>query len=240
MSTPNPSTSRSNVDSIFISAFQAYKKKTRKDITSHPLATELQTCGSPDAILALLRRQIPSSSQSQSENERFTKWLTPTVNVVYSFSATLCGSAGLVNITMPLPLRIFALTVVCQVFPPPNAIFTGIGVLLLAAKDVKADQETLINLFNRIEYFFLRLVIYTEVPPTTAMTAITVDIMVEVLTIVALATKEMKYGRLKKYFKKLMGNTDLEDSLQRLDNLTQEEARMGLAELKKVTHNISG
>jgi hypothetical protein len=38
--------------------------------------------------------------------------------------------------------------------------------------------------------------------------------------------------------RKLVGNTDIEDSLQRLDRLTQEEARMASAELLKVTHNV--
>ena len=37
----------------------------------------------------------------------------------------------------------------------------------------------------------------------------------------------------------LSGNTDIEDSLERLDKLTQEEARMALAELLKVTHSVS-
>jgi hypothetical protein len=36
----------------------------------------------------------------------------------------------------------------------------------------------------------------------------------------------------------VLGNTDIEDSLQRLDKLTQEEARMASAESLKVTHNI--
>jgi archaellum component FlaC len=35
----------------------------------------------------------------------------------------------------------------------------------------------------------------------------------------------------------LIGSTDIEDSLQRLDKLTQEEARMALAELLKVAHS---
>ena len=34
------------------------------------------------------------------------------------------------------------------------------------------------------------------------------------------------------------GNTDIEDSLQRLDELTQEEARVASAELLKVTHSV--
>jgi methyl-accepting chemotaxis protein len=38
--------------------------------------------------------------------------------------------------------------------------------------------------------------------------------------------------------RKLTGNTDIEDSLERLDKLTQEEARMASAELLEITHSI--
>jgi hypothetical protein len=37
-----------------------------------------------------------------------------------------------------------------------------------------------------------------------------------------------------------MENTDIEVSLERLDKLTQEEARMASAELLKVTHSVNG
>jgi uncharacterized protein YoxC len=37
-----------------------------------------------------------------------------------------------------------------------------------------------------------------------------------------------------------MGNTDIEDALQRLDKLTQEEARMANAEHLRIAHNIEG
>jgi len=50
------------------------------------------------------------------------------------------------------------------------------------------------DLFGRIEYFFRRLEIYTEVPPTTVMTGIAVDIVVEVLRVLGIATKEVKRG----------------------------------------------
>jgi len=100
-STPSPSTSRSKLDSIFNAALQAYKKKTGKDITSHPLASELQSCNSPDTVLAVLRTKIPSLDQSQSADERFAKCLTPIINVLYAFTATLGDGAGLVIVTMP-------------------------------------------------------------------------------------------------------------------------------------------
>jgi hypothetical protein len=38
--------------------------------------------------------------------------------------------------------------------------------------------------------------------------------------------------------KKLAGNRDIEDSLERLDKLTQEEARMASSELLKMTQSV--
>ena len=62
------------------------------------------------------------------------------------------------------------------------------------AKDVNARQDTLMDLFSRIEYFFRRLEIYTEISPTTVMTGITVGIVVEVIRILGIATKEVGRG----------------------------------------------
>ncbi|KAH9165975.1 hypothetical protein EDB89DRAFT_2006859 [Lactarius sanguifluus] len=70
------------------------------------------------------------------------------------------------------------------------------------------------------------------------MTDIIVKIMVEVLGILAISTKEIKQGRTKKYLKKLAGRTEIEDALKRLDKLTQEEARMAAAQLLKIAHNV--
>jgi methyl-accepting chemotaxis protein len=41
-----------------------------------------------------------------------------------------------------------------------------------------------------------------------------------------------------KFFKKLIGNTEVEDALQRLDKLTLEEAHMAAAELLRISHNV--
>ena len=106
---PSSSTSRSNLDAIFNAALKAYKKKTGKDITSHPLATELQSCDSPDAILVVLRRQIPTPDQSQNGDETFAEYLIPTVNVLYTLSGTLGEGISLVIISMSSPMRICTL-----------------------------------------------------------------------------------------------------------------------------------
>ena len=44
--------------------------------------------------------------------------------------------------------------------------------------------------------------------------------------------------RSEKYLKKLVGRTDIEDGLKRLDKLTQEESRMAAAENLRVTHAV--
>ena len=36
----------------------------------------------------------------------------------------------------------------------------------------------------------------------------------------------------------MAGRADLEDALKRLDKLTQEEARMALAEILRITHSV--
>ncbi len=38
--------------------------------------------------------------------------------------------------------------------------------------------------------------------------------------------------------KKLIGKTEIEDALKRLDKLTQDEARMATAQLLRVTHTV--
>jgi hypothetical protein len=60
---------------------------------------------------------------------------------------------------------------------------------------VDASQDVLIDIFVRIEGFFKRLETYTEVQPTAAMTEVIVKITTEVLSILSIATKEIKQGR---------------------------------------------
>jgi hypothetical protein len=95
---PSTSTPHSNFVFIFNAALEMYKCKTKKDLTSHPLLPTLQSCDSPEAILIVFREQIPAFSQSQNGDDGLTKWVAPTVKVLYSSSATLGAGVGLVSI----------------------------------------------------------------------------------------------------------------------------------------------
>jgi len=84
-----------------------------------------------------------------------------------------------------------------------------------------------------------------------------VKVMVEVLCILAIVTKAIKENYaselilarnisiwlsllLEGYLKKLMGRTDIEDALLRLENVVVEETRMAAAEALKGIHVLQG
>ena len=94
-STVAPS-STSNFQIMINNALDTYKKRTKNDLRAHPLAAQLQTCGSPSAIIAVLQEKVQGLDQSQSTDEQWTKRLGPTVNVLYSFSTILGASVSLV------------------------------------------------------------------------------------------------------------------------------------------------
>ncbi len=64
-----------------------------------------------------------------------------------------------------------------------------------AFKGVDSDLDAVVELLESIEHFLKRLDIYTKVPPTEAMTAIVVKILVELLSTLALVTKQIRQGR---------------------------------------------
>jgi hypothetical protein len=159
-------------------------------------------------------------------------------------------------------------------FQPTKTIFVGIDVLLSvhillflsirssydthlrqAAAGVSASYDALADLFECVANFLRRFHSYTEkISFPQTMSDIMVKIMVEVLSVLALATKQIKQGRLSKwpavirYFlversaekfaKKLLGESDVEAVLRRLDRLTQEEARMTVAHTLEVVHGL--
>ena len=86
------------------------------------------------------------------------------------------------------------------------------------------------------------------------MTEIIVKIIVELLSVLSLATKQIRQGRfsksitmyklsvtqfsIEKFAKKLFGESDVEAVLQRLDRLTQEEARITVSETLSIVHGL--
>ena len=102
--TTSGSTSSTNFRTIFLTAIRAYEKKTKTDLLTHPLATQLESCNSSSDILAVLHDKVNEFDESRRLNERLSNWLKPTINALYAFSATLGGGVGLVSSTAQLCL----------------------------------------------------------------------------------------------------------------------------------------
>ena len=60
---------------------------------------------------------------------------------------------------------------------------------------VSDSYDILIDLLESIGHFLNRLEIYTKIPPTHAMTEMVIKILVELLSTLALVTKQIKQGR---------------------------------------------
>jgi hypothetical protein len=93
------SSSSANFQSIFNASLQAYDNKTKNKLLDHPLAAQLQSCHSPHAVLTVLQDLVQQFDQRRTSNQRLRNWLDPTVNVLYTFSATLGGGLGLVSLS---------------------------------------------------------------------------------------------------------------------------------------------
>ena len=112
------------------------------------------------------------------------------------------------------------------------------------------------DLFEHLGSFVKRLDIYTKIDLTPIMTDIIVKIMVQLLSVLALATKQISQKRFseyavtytlsvaqcttEKFARKLLGENEIEAVLQRLDRLTLEEARITVAQTLGVVHGLVG
>jgi hypothetical protein len=64
-----------------------------------------------------------------------------------------------------------------------------------AAKNVISSFDALVDLLEFIEQSLCRLDIYMRIPSSPAMNEIVVKIMIELLSTLALATRELNQGR---------------------------------------------
>jgi hypothetical protein len=80
--------------------------------------------------------------------------------------------------------------------PPVPFEFLRDTLLCQAAIDVSSSYDALLELFECIASFLKRFHVYTtKIPLSSLMSEIIVKILVEVLSVLALATKQIKQGR---------------------------------------------
>ena len=191
------------------------------------LIIQLQSCDSADDINAVLQEQAQAFHKFRGDDGKLIRWLKRTVHVLYtlSTSSALGAAVGLVRwklLTLPyagpfsdvflyshfhLQMRSSQESVSFSLYVPSRRFSRSVPYdvhCAQAIKDVSASYDALVDLFESTENFLRRLDIYTKIPPTTAMTEIIVKILVELLSILALATQQVKQGRLSASFSSLI------------------------------------
>ena len=126
---------------LFESALQDYKVKTNITLAKHPVAEQLENCHSVESITALLQGQMRAFSDFRGSDRIMTS-IKSTVSFLYELSATasLNNDAGLVCQKALMELSHVS-DVVLQAFPPANAIYTGLGVLLAVCAIFKVTNR---------------------------------------------------------------------------------------------------
>jgi hypothetical protein len=211
-STGQATSSTSNIQPIINAALADYAKMTGIDLSKNPFAATLEQSNSPDAILELYQGRENAFKEYRDGNRRLIRYLSPVVKVVQAFSVILSEAVSVMSFTYH-PVN--SLTWPHQVpFSLAKAVFTSIDVLLAvrtldvlfnrvlcnvilyqAASGVTSSYDALLELFECLGNFLKRLEIYMTIPPTTVTTDIIVRTMVEVLSVLALATKQIRQRR---------------------------------------------
>ena len=202
---------------IFDKALADYREQIGVDLDQHPFIDELQGRDSPDDVLKLLEEKANAFEFYRDGNRKLINFLSPIVHFIHVLSGVLGDAAPSVSSINGMkwvsvssyPVRL------------PGAIQTikgdlcwrkcsnhGACLLILlstyiqffmipdqAADGVSSSYDALVELFECIANFLKRLRIYTDIPMTPSMKDISIKIMAELLSVFALATKQIKQGR---------------------------------------------
>jgi hypothetical protein len=102
MSTSKQTTdlSTANFNAIFDAASNEYKTLTKQDLETHPFAVAFENSNSPDSVMNVFRKQAQVFDKFRNGDDKLMAWLTPIVNILFTFSGTLGEGIGLVSISL--------------------------------------------------------------------------------------------------------------------------------------------
>ncbi|KAI0258920.1 hypothetical protein BC834DRAFT_1036150 [Gloeopeniophorella convolvens] len=208
--------------SLFEGALKEYYEHTGTDLASHPLYGKLRTCESVESVIDAVKEQARAFGEYRKGNratQLMTTKLSPLVDAILILNEDLGKTLG-------------------EVVQPAKMVCAGVGLLLRASKGVSESYDSLVDLFDTMSRFLERVKVYTRMEQTPAMTEIVMKMMIGLLNILGLATKEIKQGRLKAFGKKLLGSKKIEEVVNRLDRLTLEEGRMSTTHILLIVHTL--
>jgi hypothetical protein len=200
---------------ILDKALDDYREQIGVELDKHPFAGDLRGSDSPDKVLKLLEDKANAFKTYRDGNRKLIDWLSPVVQVVHTLSGVLGEAVSLVSHRRYFFLDVLIVRLLGTVptskgdlcwrrcsnrgaCPLTLAALCFLICIPQAADGVSSSYDALVDLFECVGNFLKRLRIYTDVPMSPSMTDIIVKIMVELLSVFALATKQIKQGRFSK------------------------------------------
>lgn len=131
----------------------------------------------------------------------------------------------------------------CSVFPPAACVVSAMLRLVRAARRVSEAFDMILELFQRLGHFALRLESYKGVELSEGMKDVIGKVLVNSLRVCAAAQKLLSHGSLRSRLIKWAGNILVEDNrvnllLGELEHLTSQEHLMVSAQGLKLTHQV--
>ncbi|EMD33441.1 hypothetical protein CERSUDRAFT_98547 [Gelatoporia subvermispora B] len=218
-----------DLTSLWKDALNEYTKQTGTDLDTHPLTIRLSGCKSVDDITVILGEHTQAFNDFRAGNAKvqLLRTLNPIVTAVLALEPSETLGEGVLGEGVGV------------IFQPAKAIVGAIVVLLKATKDVSASYDSLVDLLSCVSKFLERLPIYTAMSLTMPMREIIVKMLANMISILALATKEVRQGRLNKYVRTLLGDTHVEDALKELTRLSSRETQMIGVESLRLTYGLA-
>ena len=202
---------------LILDALDKYAEQTGINLKENPFAEKIRGCDSPGSILLLLQENAIAFKEYRDQNRKFIDCLSPVLQFVHAFSEIFGEVAGLVSTeqsyrsllyftrsppgsipTCKTNLRRHQCPLHCTCFQSTNHVSDIHS--YQTADGVTASYDALLELFECIGSFLKRLEIYTKIALTPLMTEIIAKILVELLSILAQAKKQIKQGRFSKRF----------------------------------------
>ncbi|KZV62765.1 hypothetical protein PENSPDRAFT_692205 [Peniophora sp. CONT] len=231
---------QSDFDSLWNEALRCYKEETGKDLLKLPFAKELLSrSGTTDKVIQYIDEQNKSFEAFRTSGRKALDVAKPIVHAVHLFIDA--GAEGASNVT-----------------PGGKTIFVAIGALLQAAKGVSALYDAIELLLKRIGACIARIQIYLapSSPPSPALMDVLRMSLVQVFIVLGIVTKfcdkagdkdpkltgkkgvKAMMQRMKDYSRVFLGETDVEEALKELEELTEEEKLIAAADTNAVVRQV--
>ncbi|EMD37961.1 hypothetical protein CERSUDRAFT_72599 [Gelatoporia subvermispora B] len=230
----------SQLELMFKDALGKYNQQTKKDLENEPFVADLKNCKTAGDVMKILREpanKLIDRQEKDKEKSGLMRLLDRIVDVLHALhlNETLGEGIG-------------------TVWGPGKAVIGAVVVLLETARNVREGYKMLMELLEDVSSFIVRLEVYSKNTISSEMREILVKLLGKVMSIVGLATEQIREGRWSKlpmsystavahrhperYMKTLLGDSAVEDAFKKLNRLTSVETQMASTESLKLLHDL--